>query len=99
MVDDGSSDGDGRSSSQGYRDRLDLRYFFQPDEGWRVAQARNVGIAHATGEVCVFVDSGVVLHSDCLRAHLRNHQQAGGPVAVLRLRLRLRRRRLGRARR
>ncbi|HEY0167519.1 MAG TPA: glycosyltransferase, partial [Jatrophihabitans sp.] len=82
VVDDGSSDGTAELA-RGYRDRLDVRYFFQPDEGWRVAQARNVGIAHAVGEVCVFVDSGVVLGSGCLRAHLDSHRQADGPVAVL----------------
>ena len=81
VVDDGSSDHTAELV-QGYRDRLNLRYFFQPDEGWRVAQARNVGIAHAAGEVCVMVDSGVVLHSGCLRAHLDSHRQADGPVAV-----------------
>ncbi|MFL6162143.1 MAG: glycosyltransferase [Jatrophihabitantaceae bacterium] len=81
VVDDGSSDRTAEVA-EGYRDQLNLRYFFQPDEGWRVAQARNVGIAHASGEVCVFIDSGVLLHSDCLRAHLRSHRQAGGPVAV-----------------
>ena len=81
VVDDGSADHTAELA-QGYRDRLNLRYFFQPDEGWRVAQARNVGIAHAGGEVCVMVDSGVVLHSGCLRAHLDSHRQADGPVAV-----------------
>lgn len=81
VVDDGSSD-ETAEVVENYSDRLDVRYFFQPDEGWRVAQARNVGIAHATGEVCVFVDSGVVLHSGCLRAHVSSHQQASGPVAV-----------------
>jgi glycosyltransferase involved in cell wall biosynthesis len=82
VVDDGSSD---RTAEvvRDYRNRLDVRYFFQPDEGWRVAQARNVGIAHARGEVCVMVDSGVLLHSGCLRAHLDSHQQADEPVAVL----------------
>jgi glycosyltransferase involved in cell wall biosynthesis len=81
VVDDGSSD---RTAEvvDGYRGRLDVKYFFQPDEGWRVAHARNVGIAHAAGQVCVMVDSGVLLHSGCLRAHLSSHQQAGGPVAV-----------------
>jgi glycosyltransferase involved in cell wall biosynthesis len=82
VVDDGSSDATAEVV-QGFGDRLDVKYFFQPDEGWRVAQARNVGIAHATGEVCVFVDSGVVLHSGCLRAHVQSHQQAAGPVAVV----------------
>ena len=81
VVDDGSSDHTAELA-ESYQDRLALRYFFQPEEGWRVAQARNVGLAHAAGEVCVMVDSGVVLHSGCLRAHLDSHQQADGPVAV-----------------
>jgi glycosyltransferase involved in cell wall biosynthesis len=82
VIDDGSSD-DTAELAEGYRDRLSLRYFFQPDEGWRVAQARNVGVANAAGAVCVMVDSGVVLHSGCLRAHLDSHQRADGPVAVV----------------
>jgi glycosyltransferase involved in cell wall biosynthesis len=82
VVDDGSSDHTAELVGS-YHDRLELRYFFQPDEGWRVAQARNVGISRARAEVCVFVDSGVVLHSGCLRAHLDRHRQADRPTAVL----------------
>jgi glycosyltransferase involved in cell wall biosynthesis len=82
VVDDGSSDHTAELAGS-YRDRLALRYFFQPDEGWRVAQARNVGITHARGGVCVMVDSGVLLHSGCLRAHLASHERADGPVAVI----------------
>jgi len=82
VVDDGSSDSTAELVA-GYADRLDLRYFFQPDEGWRVAQARNVGLAAATGAVCVFVDSGVQLHPGCLAAHLDSHTRAEGPVAVV----------------
>ncbi len=81
VVDDGSSDHTAEVAA-GYTDRLNLRYFFQPDEGWRVAQARNVGIAHATGEVCVMVDTGVLLHSRALAAHLRSHEESDAPVAV-----------------
>ncbi|MEJ3744814.1 glycosyltransferase [Actinomycetes bacterium KLBMP 9797] len=72
VVDDGSGDDTARVVA-GFQDRLHLRYFFQPDEGFRVAAARNVGIAHATSDVLVFIDSGVLAHSGCLRAHLRSH--------------------------
>jgi glycosyltransferase involved in cell wall biosynthesis len=82
VVDDGSSDHTAELAAS-YQGSLNLRYFFQPDEGWRVAQARNVSLAHAAGQVCVMVDSGVMLHSGCLRAHLDSHQQASGPVAVV----------------
>ena len=81
VVDDGSSD-DTEAVARAFEDRLDLRYFHQPDEGYRVARARNVGIRHATGEVCVFVDSGVLLHSASLGAHLAAHQAAEGPLAL-----------------
>ncbi|HEX4729495.1 MAG TPA: glycosyltransferase, partial [Jatrophihabitans sp.] len=82
VIDDGSTD---RTATlvEGYHDRLRLRYFFQPDQGWRVAQARNVGIAEAAGEVCVFIDTGVLLHSGCLRAHLASHPVAAGAQVVL----------------
>jgi len=81
VVDDGSSD-DTRERVAGFESRLDIRYFHQPDEGYRVATARNVGIRAARGEVCVLVDSGVLLASGALRAHCEAHEQAAGPLAV-----------------
>ncbi|MCE6996378.1 glycosyltransferase [Saccharothrix sp. S26] len=81
VVDDGSSD-DTAAAVRAFEDRLDLRYFHQPDEGYRVARARNVGIRHARGEVCVFVDSGVLLHSASLTAHLDAHAAAAEPLAL-----------------
>ncbi len=80
VVDDGSSDSTAAMVAD-YRERLNLRYFFQEDEGWRVAKARNVGVANARADICVFIDSGVLLHSGCLRAHVVSHESAG-PVAV-----------------
>lgn len=81
VVDDGSDD-DTRAVVGQFHDHLNVRYFFQPDEGFRVAAARNVGIAHARGDVLVFLDSGVLPHSGCLRAHLRCHTQ-DRPAAVI----------------
>lgn len=81
VVDDGSSD-DTAAVARGFGDRLDLRYFFQADEGYRLARARNVGIEHARGEICLFVDSGVLLHTGCLRAHVDDHAAAPEPAVV-----------------
>jgi glycosyltransferase involved in cell wall biosynthesis len=81
VVDDGSGD-DTAAAVRRFEDRLDLRYFHQPDEGYRVAKARNVGIRHASGEVCVFVDSGVLLHSASLSAHVTAHETAAEPLAL-----------------
>ena len=82
VVDDGSSD-DTAAVVAGYSGRLNVSYYFQPDEGYRLAAARNLGVRHARGPICVFVDSGVVLHSGALDAYLRAHQQAAQPVAVI----------------
>ncbi|MEU8350062.1 MULTISPECIES: glycosyltransferase [unclassified Streptomyces] len=81
VVDDGSRD-DTAAVAASYEDRLALRYFFHEDDGYRVARARNTGIEHARGEICVLVDSGVLLHSGALRAHLDSHAAHEGPVAV-----------------
>lgn len=82
VSDDGSTD-DTEALVAGYRDRLDVRWFFQEDEGYRVARARNVGIEHARADVCVFVDSGVILHSGALAAHLAAHRETSAPTAVV----------------
>ncbi|MEO3796312.1 glycosyltransferase [Nonomuraea sp. B10E15] len=82
VVDDGSSDGTAAVVER-YRDRLAVTYDYQEDQGYRLAAARNVGIAHATADICVFIDSGVLAHSRCLSAHLDSHASAPGPTAVV----------------
>ncbi|WFE28717.1 glycosyltransferase [Solwaraspora sp. WMMD791] len=82
VVDDGSTD-DTADTATHFHDRLDLRYHHQPDEGFRVAAARNIGIADARSPICVFTDAGVLLHTDNLTQHLASHQATPGPAAVL----------------
>jgi len=85
VVDDGSSDGT-EETVAGFRGQLDVRYFWQPDEGFRAGAARNIGLAHAVAPVTLFLDCGVLAHSDCVRAHLAGHDAAaaeGSPTAVV----------------
>lgn len=79
VVDDGSSDDTART----VRTFPGVDYLYQQDEGYRVAAARNAGIRRANGDVCVFVDSGVVLGSGAVRAHLDAHASSVGPAAVI----------------
>ena len=81
VADDGSSD-DTAEVVAGYAGKLDVSYYFQPDEGYRAAAARNLGIRHARAPICVFVDSGVILHSGALAAYVETHKRATEPVAV-----------------
>ncbi|TDB74891.1 glycosyltransferase, partial [Micromonospora sp. KC723] len=82
VVDDGSSD-DTADVATSFQNRLDLRYHYQPDEGFRLAAARNIGIADARSPICVFTDDGVMLHADNLNQHVASHEATPGPAAVL----------------
>jgi glycosyltransferase involved in cell wall biosynthesis len=82
VVDDGSSDGSEEVAKQ-YEGRLDTKYCFQEDKGYRVASARNLGIARASGEIIVFVDSGVLLASGALKAHWEHHASRWEPSALI----------------
>src|SRR5579863_8702073 len=82
VVDDGSDD-DTRELLDSYSDLLNLKYQYQPDLGYRPGSARNLGIMRAEGKVCLFVDSGVILNKQCLRAHILMHSQKTSRVAVL----------------
>jgi glycosyltransferase involved in cell wall biosynthesis len=53
VVDDGSSDGTGKSLREAFGDRI--RYYFQPNQG--VSVARNKGIEEARGDWIAFLDS------------------------------------------
>ncbi|GAB7036486.1 MULTISPECIES: glycosyltransferase [Catenuloplanes] len=82
VADDGSADHT-PAVVDAYRDRLDLSYHFQPDEGYRVSAVRNLGLSHARGDVSVFLDSGVLAHPGLVRAHVDRHARGGGERAVI----------------
>lgn len=54
---------------------LNITYCYQEDLGFRVAEARNLGINIAQGEVIVFNDNGILLTPDVLERHIKRHSE------------------------
>lgn len=73
VADDGSSD-DTRDVVRSFAHRLRLRYFFQPDEGFRAGTARNEGARRADAPVLLFLDTGMLAGPDLIRAHHDAHR-------------------------
>ncbi|MEM9719527.1 MAG: glycosyltransferase [Bacteroidota bacterium] len=82
VVDDGSSDNT-FEVIQKYQDRLRVSYYFQEDLGYRVASARNLAIKHSQADICVFIDSGIIVNNNFLGEHLLNYQNSSSRVAVI----------------
>src|SRR5687767_7050789 len=82
IVDDGSSDGSNEVVEQ-YADRLNLKYFYQEDKGYRAGRARNVGLRNSSEDVFLLIDSGIVLESTCIEKHLRLHHKFCEPISVI----------------
>jgi glycosyltransferase involved in cell wall biosynthesis len=82
VVDDGSRD-DSESIAMKYSDRLNLKYFYQEDKGYRVASARNLGLKNGISDICLLIDSGILMKSDCVKQHLDFHYRNAEPVAVI----------------
>lgn len=82
VADDGSAD-DTFQVVKKFENILNLRYVYQEDKGYRPASARNLGIKVASGNVCLFIDSGIIVKSDCLREHVRMHQKRDKKLAVI----------------
>ncbi|MFC5743640.1 glycosyltransferase [Dyella tabacisoli] len=81
VVDDGSSDGTDLLVSK-YKSRLDVSYFFQSDEGFRVAAARNIGIRHAYFDTVLFLDAGIVISSQLLALHMQYQTREDALVLI-----------------
>lgn len=82
ICDDGSSD-DTKEVCSEYSSKLNLSYFFQEDKGFRAAAARNIGIKNAKSDLCIFIDTGLILSSDNIENHIKIHKKEEKPIAVI----------------
>ena len=82
IVDDGSSDST-FPMMKTFENSINIKYVYQADEGFRSGSARNLGIRVADGRICLFLDSGIILKSDCLQQHLDVHQENKNELAII----------------
>ncbi|WP_087026770.1 glycosyltransferase [Thaumasiovibrio subtropicus] len=82
VVDDGGQD-HSESVVESFSHRINVKYFWQEDNGFRAGKARNIGTAIAQGKYIVYVDTGVLLATTTLEEHLRQHESAAHPIAII----------------
>ena len=82
VVDDGSSD-DTFGVLKKYEEEVNIAYGYQSNKGYRPASARNIGIRIARGRICLFIDSGIILKTDCLRRHIEFHRNLRNEAAII----------------
>lgn len=82
VADDGSSENT-KAVVDNFIGKLNIRYCFQEDKGFRAATARNMGIKLADGGICIFVDNGILLHPYAVENHIAIHLKEKLPCAVI----------------
>lgn len=82
ICDDGSKDRPYELIKQ-YSKKMEIKYFYQEDKGFRAGSARNIGIKNSRGKILLFLDTGVILEENCLYEHLKLHRSSDEPIAIL----------------
>lgn len=81
IIDDGSTD-DSCLSVEHFKQKIPLKYFYQNDEGFRVAKARNIGIYNAEFSTILFFDSGMIASSELLLHHYNLHKKLDDLILI-----------------
>jgi len=54
---------------------MDIKYFWQPDRGFRAGQARNRGVDIMDSDTIIFLDSDIIVKKDWLKTYNKLHQE------------------------
>lgn len=73
VIDDGSTDNTEYVVNE-YKNKLNIKYYKQEHNGFRVASIRNIGIKKSEGDICIFVDSGVLIKSNGISSNIKTHK-------------------------
>lgn len=75
VIDDGGSD-NSEEICHDFSSKINIKYIWQKDAGFRPGKARSVGIVAAEGEYVLLIDSGIILSQSGLEKHLFRHQSS-----------------------
>lgn len=81
IADDGSSDNT-KEVVQDFSSLLDIHYYYQEDDGFRLAAARNLGLEHAKYPLVLFFDCGMIATEDLVEKHLMAHKDQPDSVLI-----------------
>lgn len=81
VCDDGSSD-DTKSATYSFSKKLNIKYLFQEDKGFRAGKARNMGIKAADSNLCIFVDTGILLGSNTINEYIKCYESDNNTVII-----------------
>jgi glycosyltransferase involved in cell wall biosynthesis len=76
ICDDGSEGTESISIIKEYEKLLNIQYYYQTDRGFRVSKARNKGLDLAEHEIAAFVDSGMILSTNCISSIIKSYRYA-----------------------
>lgn len=81
VCDDGSSDNTKEVANE-FKSLLNIEYLYQEDKGFRAGSARNMGIKCARGELCVFIDTGILLSSNTVSNYIKIYEYDKDSVII-----------------
>lgn len=75
ICDDGSDDNT-FNLVKSYEEKINIKYCYHSHDSFRAALTRNMGINIARGEICVFIDSGMIACKKFLEEHYKEHKKS-----------------------
>ena len=81
VVDDGSTDNTFNILKK-YESKLNLQYLYHPHNATGIAKSRNYGIKCSNSEICIFIDSGILVASDTVENFIKQHDKENDAAVI-----------------